>query len=179
MNSLTYRFKMKNLIYKGPLNSLSFGNVPFNLLKEMHKQDMNVSIFPHGNVDVSSFGSIDKDLKDWVEKGVNDRYLMLDESITTLQMWHLNGSENRISKKQILYTFYELDNPTKEEKKLCDFQDKTFFSSSTASTLFPNSSFAPLGFDDACLRLHILSRIHCPAFIVSHTLHHCHRIAIP
>ena len=93
---------MKNLIYKGPLNSLSFGNVSFNLLKEMYKQDMNVSIFPHGNVDVSSFGSIDKDLKDWVEKGVNDRYLMLDESITTLQMWHLNGSENRISKKQIL-----------------------------------------------------------------------------
>lgn len=139
---------MKDLIYKGPLNSLSFGNVSFNLLKEMHNQDMNVAIFPHGNVDVSSFGSISKDLKDWVEKGVNDRYSMLDQDTTTLQMWHLNGSENRISKKQILYTFYELDSPTKEEKKLCDFQDKTFFSSSIASTLFPNSSFAPLGFDD-------------------------------
>ena len=139
---------MKDLIYKGPLNSLSFGNVSFNLLKEMYNQDMNVAIFPHGNVDVSSFGSISKDLKDWVEKGVNDRYSMLDQDTTTLQMWHLNGSENRISKKQILYTFYELDSPTKEEKKLCEFQDKTFFSSSTASTLFPNSSFAPLGFDN-------------------------------
>ena len=73
---------------------------------------------------------------------------MLDPEITTLQMWHLNGSENRISKKQILYTFYELDQPTKEELKLAQFQDKTFFSSSDASKLFPDSRFAPLGFDD-------------------------------
>ena len=90
MNSLTYHINMKDLIYKGPLNSLSFGNVSFNLLKEMYNQDMNVAIFPHGNVDVSSFGSISKDLKQWVEKGVNDRYSMLNPDTTTLQMWHLS-----------------------------------------------------------------------------------------
>lgn len=147
MNSQISHFKMNNIIYKGPLNSLSFGNVSFNLLKAMFKSGVNAAIFPHGKVDVSSFGKVDKDFKLWIEDGINDRFTKLKKSDTTLQMWHLNGSENRISSRQILYTFYELDQPTEEELSLCSFQDKTVFSSSQAKSLFPGSHFAPLGFD--------------------------------
>ena len=139
---------MKNLIYKGPLNSLSFGNVSINLLKEMFQKNMNVAIFPQGKVDVSSFTISNRDFKEWIEDGVNDRYSKIKNTDTTLQMWHLNGSENRISSKQILYTFYELDSPTSAEKSLAEFQDKTVFSSSQSQSLFEGSYFAPLGFDD-------------------------------
>ena len=138
---------MNKLIFKGPLNSLSFGNVSFNLLKEIYAKGIDAAIFPIGNVDVSSFTMTDANFKSWVEEGVNDRYKKLDKDSTTLQMWHLNGSENRISKKQILYTFYELDEPTESEIKLANFQDKLVFSSSYASSKFQDSSFAPLGFD--------------------------------
>ena len=64
-------------------------------------------------------------------------------------MWHLNGSQDRVSGKQILYTFYELDEPTENELALASFQDKAVFSSSYASEKFSNSHFAPLGFDDS------------------------------
>jgi hypothetical protein len=137
---------MNSIIYKGPLNSLSFGNVSINLLKAMFSKGMNVAIFPNGNIDVSAF-EIDQDFKTWIESGINDRFQIFKKSDTTLQMWHLNGSENRISPKQILYTFYELDKPTNAEISLANFQDKTVFSSSQAQSLFPNSSFSPLGFD--------------------------------
>ena len=138
---------MKDLIFKAPLNSLSFGNVSFNLLKEIYAKKINTAIFPIGNVDVSSFGLQDKDFKEWIEEAVNNRFRKIDKDTTTLQMWHLNGSESRISSKQILYTFYELDSPTETEECLAKMQDKIVFSSSYASSKFANSSFAPLGFD--------------------------------
>ena len=54
---------MKKLIYKGPLNSLSFGNVSYNLLKAMYGEGYDVAIFPIGKIDVSSFDLTDQDFK--------------------------------------------------------------------------------------------------------------------
>jgi hypothetical protein len=138
---------MKKIIFKGPLNSLSFGNVSFNLLKELYNENYDVSIFTTGNIDVSSFQVQDQSFKKWIEDGVNSRYSKLDKNSTTLQMWHLNGAENRITKRQILYTFYELDSPTEAESRIAELQDKLVFSSSFAKSHFNESHFAPLGFD--------------------------------
>jgi len=138
---------MNKIIYKAPLNSLSFGNVSFNLLKEMYKRKMEVSMFPIGNVDVSSYGEQDDGFKKWLQECISNRFENLNKETTTLQLWHLNGSEQRISSRQILYTFYELDNPTLAEKSLSNLQDKTVFSSTYASNQFKGSHFSPLGFD--------------------------------
>ena len=55
---------MKQLIYKGPLNSLSFGNVSYNLLKAMRSEGYDVALFPIGKIDVSSFDSTDQEFKE-------------------------------------------------------------------------------------------------------------------
>lgn len=140
---------MKQLIYKGPLNSLSFGNVSYNLLKAMRSEGYDVALFPIGKIDVSSFDSTDQEFKEWLEEAANKRYDKLDQDTPTLQMWHLNGSEHRVSKHQTLYTFHELDQPTPQELSLAAFQDKAVFSSSYSAELFPGSSYAPLGFDES------------------------------
>jgi hypothetical protein len=142
---------MKSLIYKGPINSLSLGNVSINLLREMYKKDMIVSIFPTGNIDVSAF-DLDKEpeFKKWVEESVNKRFKRCRKEDTTLHMWHLNGGENRISSKQILYTFYELDQPTESERSIAGIQDKMVFSSSHANKCFGDKHHSvPLGFDQS------------------------------
>jgi hypothetical protein len=139
---------MNKLILKAPLNSLSFGNVSFNLLKEIYDKKIDLAFFPIGKVDTSSFEIRDESFKLFLEDSINNRFKKVDKSSTTLQMWHLNGSENRVSKKQILYTFYELDEPTESELNLAKLQDKVVFSSEYASNSFPNSNFAPLGFDE-------------------------------
>ena len=93
---------MNKLILKAPLNSLSFGNVSFNLLKEIYSKNIDLAFFPIGKVDSSSFLIEDEGFKTFLEDSINNRYKKLDRNTTTLQMWHLNGSENRISKNQIL-----------------------------------------------------------------------------
>ena len=138
---------MKKIIYKGPINSLSFGNVSYNLLKEIYRLGIDTSLFPMGKVDLSSFDNKDKDFLSWIKQSIDDRFKKAERDQTTLQMWHLNGSEHRISAKQILYTFYELNKPTESEVSLCNMQDKTVFSSSYAQSHFKGSTFSPLGFD--------------------------------
>jgi hypothetical protein len=140
---------MKELIFKGPLNSLSFGNVSINLLKAIKEEGIDTAIFPIGKIDVSSFDWVNEEFRQWIEHSVNKRYSKIKKESTTLQMWHLNGSEDRISEKQILYTFYELNQPTDTEKSLCNLQNKTVFSSSYASAQFSKSKFSPLGFDES------------------------------
>ena len=140
---------MTDLIFKGPLNALSFGNVSFNLVKAIHKKGMHAAIFPIGNVDVGAFGEQEDGFKSWLEDAVNNRFPKLNKDIPTLQMWHLNGSESRITPQQTLYTFYELDSPTPTERKLAELQDNIIFSSAYSAKQFDNASAssAPLGFD--------------------------------
>lgn len=139
---------MNNLIFKCPINSLSFGNVAFNLLKEMFKQSMEVAIFPIGKVETSSFGGVSSDFKEWMEDGINNRNTKIKKDWPCLQLWHLNGSEESLSSRKILYTFHELDKPTQSELNLSAIQDRCVFSSNYSKSLFPNSLVAHPGFDE-------------------------------
>ena len=76
----------------------------------------------------------------------------VNKDVPTLQLWHLNGSENRISKEQHLLTFHEVSEPTLVEKNLVDLQDHVMFSSTYSENKFKsigcdNVSSVPVGFD--------------------------------
>ena len=50
------------LVVDAPINSLSFGNVSVNLLREMYKKQMDIALFPMGEqADLEAFDKIDKD----------------------------------------------------------------------------------------------------------------------
>lgn len=142
-----------NLILETPLNGLSFGNVAFNIIRELHRKEVNLSIFPIGNnCDLNSF-EVSDDLKKYIESAINNRWDLLSKNNPSLKLWHLNGSENRKVKDQNLLTFYECSEPTDIEVKLCALQDKTIFTSKYAQNLFKNkgltnTEYVPLGFDE-------------------------------
>lgn len=140
---------MNKLILKAPLNSLSFGNVSFNLLKELYKKGTDLAFFPIGKIDTSCFEIKEESFKNFLQESIENRFKKADRETTTLQMWHLNGAENRISRSQILYTFYEMDEPTDSEQGIARLQDKVVFSSNYASSKFKGSTSAPLGFDES------------------------------
>lgn len=145
---------MDKIIYKGAVNSLSFGNVSVNLLREMYKQEINVAFFPFGdNLDFNAFDKLDKDFKEWVFASAQNRFHILDKDDITLSQWHINGSESRISTRQVLFTFYEVDQPTSIEKSIVDLQDACIFSSNHAYQTFKslgsdNLHHIPIGFDE-------------------------------
>lgn len=143
---------MDKLVFKCPINNVSFGNVSVNLLREMFKRDISVSLFPVGKPDVAVYDKLEKDFKNWLQSSIDNRYKLLEKNLPTLQLWHINGSENRITSKSHLITFYELDEPTESEKNIVNMQDSVMFSSSYSSKLFKsigctNSSSIHVGFD--------------------------------
>lgn len=145
---------MEKIILKAAFNSLSFGNVSYNIARELYKKDIKTSIFPIGdNVELSAFDKIDKDFGQWIQSSVNSRLTSIRKDIPCLSIWHINGSEQTPSSKSFLYTFYELDNPTFTEKNICEMHDRTIFSSNHAKKCFEmvnceNVSSIPLGFDE-------------------------------
>jgi len=148
---------MTQLHFDAPINSLSFGNVSFNFLREFWKKGVSVSFFPQGNTaNFEAFDKADPKLLEWIQKSAYERYQTLDKKNPTLKLWHLNGGEQRVAPKQFLYTFYECDSPTQEEINIVKSQEHVFFSSSESCNHFKergcdNVSFVPLGFDqDFC-----------------------------
>ena len=141
------------LVVEAPINSLSFGNVSVNFLREMYKKQMDIALFPIGEqADLEAFNKLDKDFLNWLQSSTDDRFKKVDKDTPTLKLWHINGSERRITPRQYLYTFYELDSPTEVEKRLVKLQNKTIFSSSYARKSFKlfdcdNVESVPLGFD--------------------------------
>lgn len=139
------------LLVEAPINSLSFGNVSFNILRELHEKNVEVGLFPIGNPDLSAY-SLDPIFTKWLQESIDKRLDLLSEKAPVFKLWHLNGGENRKSSKQHLYTFYECSQPTKHEVAVCKSQDRTFFSSRYSKDLFEaagcdNTQFIPLGFD--------------------------------
>ena len=140
------------LLLEIPLNRLSFGNVSYNLIRELHKLNVEIGIFPTGDINLSAF-DVSEELKTYIEEAINRRWEFLKEDIPCLKLWHLNGSENRKNKDQFLFTFYECNEPTDPEVALCSHQDLTFFSSKDAKKHFEakgvsNAKAIPLGLDE-------------------------------
>jgi hypothetical protein len=145
---------MRKLNFEAPINSLSLGNVSVNFLKEIYNhEDIDASIFPIGdNADFNAYDNITDEFKNWIISRGRDRLKTFCSDAPTLKVWHINGSERQIGKKQFLYTFYEVDSPTQEEINIVKAQEHVFFSSSESAEFFKNAgcdnvSYVPLGFD--------------------------------
>lgn len=144
---------MNNIIYKGAINPLSFGNVSYNLLREMYKRETNVAFFPFGdNLNFESFDKIEEDFKNWIILSSQNRFHTINKDSKCLSQWHINGSESRISRHQTLFTFYETDEPSLVESSIVNLQDQCIFASKHATNAFKSKNcknvyHVPIGFD--------------------------------
>ncbi len=132
-------------------SALSLGQVGFNLLRELYKRKVQVCFYPR-QFDLNPF-RIDTGFGQWLERAVNTRHTKLDRKVPTLNVWHVNGSEQRISDKQVTLSFHETDAPTEAEVNIVNQQDHTLFTSNWTVDSFKtygakNVSFVPLGLDE-------------------------------
>ncbi len=146
---------INKLILDAPFNSLSFGNVSYNFLRELYKhEDLEIIIFPQGDkADFSAFEPSQEFLYKFRES-CNNKLKKYSGDIPTLKLWHINGAERKLTNKQFLYTFHELDFATEEEINIINSQTHTFFSSSFSKNVFDTfgadcdkTSYIPIGFD--------------------------------
>src|ERR1700693_3018211 len=103
-----------------PINSVSFGQVSTVLLRTLFerekagKLDFDLFLFPIGGVDVSS-QSVNQEFVTWLQSKLSKTFESYSRDIPVFKLWHLNGSLESFGKQQTLFSFYELDNPTKIE----------------------------------------------------------------
>jgi glycosyltransferase involved in cell wall biosynthesis len=134
-----------------PLNSVSFGQVAFNLLRGLSNSSKKFILAPIGQIDSSS-QSIDKEFAESIRYGIDNFYEMHNTKNSIFKLWHLNGGMESFSKKQTLLSFYELDSPTKAEINCVKNNYKVCFSSEYCVDLFKsyncdNVFYLPLAFD--------------------------------
>jgi len=132
-----------------PVNQTSFGQVSTGLLKEVFRRSLNPCLFPIGESNLSTQKS-DENLNEWlsfcVKKGIEEH----DRENPVVKLWHLNGGLDSVSKKQILLTFYELDQPTKGELNIAKNHTVVFTSNFTKDVFLERgvtANFVPLFFD--------------------------------
>jgi len=136
-----------------PLNSVSFGQVSFALLREFYKKGLTPSLFVvQDKVDYSAQSNIDKDFLQWISKCRRKAAISHDRKWPIFKLWHLAGSIQSYSEKQVLMSFYELDEPTEYELNVAR-NNKTIFTSSYSQEVFKSkgveTEFVPLGFDES------------------------------
>ena len=137
------------LAFEVPINPVSFGQVSTALLREVYTRGMNPSIFPIGEVDLSTQEQ-DVDFFKWLEERLNSSLASHKRSRPVIKLWHINGGLSSVSEKQVFVTFYELDSPTNAELNIVR-QNETVFTSNYTKQIFGDhgvdTSFVPLGFD--------------------------------
>lgn len=135
-----------------PLNNLSFGQASFALIKNLYERKFNAKIFPIGNnVDLST-QKVDDELNLWIKKSINEASTNFSRKEKIFKLWHIMGSLESFSEKQVLLSFYELDSPTKQELNIVNNNYKTVFTSKYTCSIFKNSGcsnieYIPLFFD--------------------------------
>ena len=135
------------------INPLSFGNCSYNILLEFFKKGLSPNIFLIGDkADLSSFDRIEKDFAEWLQHCATKSNIKHSRDMPGLKIWHINGSLPSYVNKQSLFTFYELDRPTKVEVNILNNQERIFVSSSYTKKVFEDFSIknvihCPLGFD--------------------------------
>lgn len=133
-----------------PINDVSFGQVSVALLKEVHSRGLQPSIFPISKVSISTQTNLSDDFKSWMDSCIDKAVRSHLRSTPIFKLWHLQGSLESHSKEQVLLTFYELDQPTKEEINIAK-NNRTCFTSEYSCNIYKDvgveSSYIPLGFD--------------------------------
>ena len=97
-----------------PVNSVSFGQLSTALLRHCYSNNIDVNLFPIGNVDVST-QEPDEGFNKFLKNSIDSAHETHDRQCPAFKLWHLNGSYESVSEKQVLLSFYELDQPTKFE----------------------------------------------------------------
>lgn len=147
---------MNKLALHLPVNIVSFGQVSTLLLRTLFEREQagtlpfDLYLFPIGSPDVSHQTTVPTEFPNWLQSKINKAFESHSKDTPIFKLWHLNGSLESFSSKQTLFTFYELDNPTKIELNVAR-NSRICLSSKYAIDVFKmfgaNAEFLPLAFD--------------------------------
>lgn len=137
-----------------PINSVSFGQVSWNILKELKSRNADINLFPYSErIDLSAFDEKPEEgFSEWLLSKVKEGSLNGSRENRTFKLWHIRGSLPSLSREgNDLLTFHETDTLTDVEYNILSQQRKVFVTSKYTQDVFKSygidSTYVPLGFD--------------------------------
>jgi hypothetical protein len=142
---------VSKLAFNLPLNSTSLGQVSLGILRELFNRKLEINLFPIGGIDLSTQKQ-DSEFLSWIQSSILSSLSTHSKKTPIFKLWHLNGSLESFSEKQVLLSFYEVDSPTAVEINIVRNNKKVLFSNTYTVDLFKslgaeNVEFLPLAFD--------------------------------
>lgn len=138
-----------------PINSVSFGQVSTAFLKEVYRRTGGgeVNLFPIGDQLDLSAQKEDTNFSSWLlenARATQERHSRNDD---IFRLWHIVGSLESYSRRQFLYTFYEVDEPTELEKNILSNQSGVIVSTDYTKDVLESAGLrnvykVPLFFDE-------------------------------
>lgn len=140
-----------NHAFQLPLNTVSFGQVSVNLLKGLFNKGVSPCVFTRGNVDLSAYTLPEPFIK-WLQGCIDSALDKHNRSNSTVNLWHIHGLMESLSKENDAFTFHETNQLTPTEVNILSQQRKVFVSSNYTKQVFEaaglnNVVYCPLGFD--------------------------------
>ncbi len=142
---------IKELVFEGPINNLSLGNVSINLIECLYKKGIKVHYLPIGQTDIGNYNLSD-DFKLWLQSSANNFCKSYKRDLITLKNWHIQQSWHFPTDKRYLLTYHELDTCSQEEINIVRNINKVFFCGNYSPKVFGEYSLENidsfnLGFD--------------------------------
>ena len=132
-----------------PVNPSSLGQVSAAILREFFQMGIEPPLFPAGGSISLDSHEKSNEFEGWIFDCVKKSFFH-DRRNPSLKIWHLGGSLQSFSEKQTLLTFYETNEPTKEELNIVK-NNKTLVTSNYTAEVFKSKgqdvTVIPLGFD--------------------------------
>ena len=146
-----------NLNVSCPINSVSFGHVSYNILRELYNRGISPNIMPISGVDLSSFDRCPEDFKLWLQSCINKSLKNYKREYPGFKLWHIQNSEAQYSNNQSLLTFSETDEISEYQQNILANQKSVIVTSSYTKGILENYGlsnvhFTPLGFDSENFR---------------------------
>jgi glycosyltransferase involved in cell wall biosynthesis len=139
-----------------PINSTSLGASAFHILENI---DDDFNLLPiGGNIDISSFEPCPEKLKEKIINSANRTNRSHNVNGLSVKLWHPFASLERITNKQILYTFHEVDSLTELEVNALNQQEAIIVPCNYNKEVFQKSGIrvpiyvVPLGVDTSIFR---------------------------
>ncbi|NDC71882.1 MAG: glycosyltransferase [Sphingobacteriia bacterium] len=140
---------MKTMNINAPINGTGYGITSLNIIKAIHAQNIDISLFPIGNnVEINS--EIDRDIIRQLLQNSNS----FDYSGPCLKIWHQHDLALKIGNgKYYVLPFFELDRLTQREQHHINYADYVFVASHWAKEVLEKNNInkpiyvSPLGVD--------------------------------
>lgn len=135
------------------------GQVSLSILRQLFLKKKEITLFPIGPVDLSTQRQ-DADFVSWLQSTLDSATKTHKRDTPIFKLWHLNGSLESYSQKQVLLSFYELDSPTETEANIARNNEILILSSNYAVSSFEslncsNVKYIPLGFDSTHFKVNL------------------------